>query len=95
MPRPRPGIDRLADPRAGTKKGKEMKRLFVTVAAAFAALSIGLAASAGAAPSGPTYPPQPPGHQTGGDAHSWFSPQGQNAFGWYQNDTKRESPARR
>lgn len=68
--------------------------LTTAAAAAFAALSIGVAASANAAPSGPSIP-QPPGHETGGDAHTWFTKPGQNAFGWYQNDVKRQSPSRR
>lgn len=72
-----------------------MKKSAFTIAAAFAALSIGLAAPASAAPSGPDTPPRPPGQQTGGDAHSWFGKQNQNAYGWYQNDNTRQSASRR
>ncbi len=73
-----------------------MKRFtFATVAAtAAAALSIGLAASATAAPSGPDVPPRPD-TPSAGDVHWWFNNPGQNAFGGYQNDTKRQSPTRR
>lgn len=72
------------------------KSTFTTAAAAaFAALSIGLAAPSSAAPSGPDTPPRPPTQPSGADAHSWFGKPGQNAYGWYQNDNPRQSASRR
>jgi hypothetical protein len=73
-----------------------MKRIrFATVAAATAAtLSIGLAAIANAAPSGPDVPPRPD-TPSGADANSWFNKPGQNNFGSYQNDNKRQSVHKR
>jgi hypothetical protein len=73
-----------------------MKRFTFTTfaAAAAAALSIGMATSANAAPSGPDLPPRPD-TASGGDIHEWFNKPGQNAYGGYQNDNKRQSVHRR
>jgi Spy/CpxP family protein refolding chaperone len=80
---------------------KRMMRMMSMAAAALAAvlaaISIGLAATALAAPSGPDVPgiPGPDTHQTGGEAHAWFSKPRENAYGTYQNDNTRQSGARR
>ncbi len=61
-----------------------------------AALSMALAAPGVAATTGPsTQAGQPPGHQTGGAAHAWFSKPGQTHHGTYQNDNPRQSASRR
>jgi hypothetical protein len=68
------------------------KYTFTTIAASvLAALSIGLAAPAIAAPSGPYGDPD---QTTGSNANSWWSDAGQTPYGTYQNTHGRHGPNR-
>jgi hypothetical protein len=69
------------------------KSTFTTIAASLlAALSIGLAAPAIAAPSGPN---PDPGQTTGSNAGTWWTNAGQTPYGTYQNTHGRHDGANR
>lgn len=80
---------------AKTKFGKPRKRNAAGLAmGAMAALFVGLAGPASAAPSGPDYDAFEP-TQTRADAHGWWKGSTQNPYGSYQNNTPRQSASKR